>query len=777
MRSQFKVLISIAAIGTAALAYQYTVSNSISAVEPAVLQRQIDTSSAKFVGRTRCIVCHAKENELWTGSHHDLAMQLAESETVLGNFDNATFDYYGIVSTFYKKDDRFFVNTDGPDGKLSDYEIKYVFGVTPLQQYLVAFPGGRLQTLPIAWDTRSPEEGGQSWFHLYADEKITHGDELHWSGINQNWNYMCAECHSTNLQKNFSIDDKTYHTTWSEMDVSCEACHGPASVHVELAGALSKEELEQIPLSGLLIDFPGTTPGEWSFPADASIAELQSQRSSTKLIETCARCHSRRISLNPEKPYLKSLYDTHLVSILDQDLYYADGQVDAEVYVYGSFIQSKMYRAGVSCNDCHNVHSLQLLAKGNGLCLQCHRQNKYDVQTHHFHPLNSAGAQCVSCHMPAKKFMVIDNRHDHSFRIPRPDLSMTTASPNACNQCHSDQSAQWALTQIEQWYGKKKHDFHYGQAVYAGRRGAENAEALLLLLAQDGQQPAIARATAMALLRNYPGPETLNIIRTGLSSEDPLIRLSSLQALDVLAVEDRYPLASSLLSDPLMSVRIHAASTLAAVPRSGLNPKQRKQLDKAIAEYIAVQKGNGDRAFAHVNLGNLYLDLGQYREAEMAFKQAIELERAYLPAFVNLADLYRLQNREEQVEATLQVALSANAGAPMLQYALGLSLVRQKRYDEALTRLQAAALAEPANPQYNLVYAIALNSMGAAEKALAVLEAAHRQRPDNQQLLMPLITINQERGNLPAAITYAEKLLTLSPDNASVRHFLEQLKR
>ncbi|HHH43504.1 MAG TPA: hypothetical protein ENK49_05140, partial [Gammaproteobacteria bacterium] len=191
--------------------------------------------SAEFVGRPVCTACHTEQAVQWSGSNHDQAMQLATSHTVLGNFDNATFTNFGVTSSFFKKNGRFMVRTVGPDGKLKDYEIKYTFGVEPLQQYLVEFPGGRLQALSLAWDTRSKQQGGQRWFHLYPDENIAYDDELHWTRPSQNWNSMCAECHSTNLEKNYDPVTRTFATSWSEIDVSCEACHGPGSNHVRWA--------------------------------------------------------------------------------------------------------------------------------------------------------------------------------------------------------------------------------------------------------------------------------------------------------------------------------------------------------------------------------------------------------------------------------------------------------------------------------------------------------------------------------------------------------------
>ncbi len=300
--------------------------------------------SPNYVGSQKCASCHAQEHKAWQNSHHDLAMQPATEETVAGDFNNTTFNYFGTVSEFFKKDDQFFVRTDGPDGKLTEYPIAYTFGVDPLQQYLIKFPKGRYQVLSIAWDTRSKQQGGQRWFHLYPDEHIKHNDELHWTGINQNWNFMCADCHSTNLHKNYDLKTKEYNTTWSEIDVGCEACHGPASNHIAWS-ELKEEggEYKSLKNKGFSIAFNERKNVEWVMNAKTGSA-LRAQKKTTNIeIETCAQCHSRRGTTRHGARPGDALLDNFKVSLLTEPLYYDDGQIDGEVYVYGSFVQSKMY--------------------------------------------------------------------------------------------------------------------------------------------------------------------------------------------------------------------------------------------------------------------------------------------------------------------------------------------------------------------------------------------------------------------------------------------------
>ncbi|MGH7892210.1 MAG: multiheme c-type cytochrome, partial [Thermodesulfobacteriota bacterium] len=340
----------IAAVVVIALGYFYRKSVSLKSNKTVNPVNSIDDSQGsvppRFVGGHVCAECHKAEYDLWIGSHHDLAMQEAAADTVLGDFDGAVFSYRDVESAFYKKGEKFMVRTDGPDGKLHDYEIKYTFGVYPLQQYLVEFPGGRLQALSIAWDSRSKSEGGQRWFHLYPNDKIAHDDTLHWTGIDQNWNHMCAECHSTDLKKNYDLKAGTFNTTWSEINVSCEACHGPGSEHVEWAGQKNPDEF---PNMGLLVSFDERKGVRWTIDEKSGDAVRSTPLKSHTEIEVCSRCHSRRSAISDNYVYGRSLLDTHIPALLDDGFYYPDGQIEAEDYEWGSFVQSKMYHEGVTC--------------------------------------------------------------------------------------------------------------------------------------------------------------------------------------------------------------------------------------------------------------------------------------------------------------------------------------------------------------------------------------------------------------------------------------------
>ncbi len=723
----------------------------------------------QFVGAETCRSCHTKESQQWNNSHHQLAMQEANEHTVLGNFNNSTFTHFGITSQFYKKADTFFVRTDGPDGSLGEFEVTHTFGVTPLQQYLIRFPGGRYQALGIAWDSRSQKEGGQRWFHLYPEEKIPHHDELHWTGANQNWNYMCAECHSTNLQKNYDLETNQYNTTWTDIQVACEACHGPGSHHLLWAKTQEKEEYSQLKkYKGFQVHLPSHDPNAWEIPETTHTAVRKPLTARSHEIEMCARCHSRRRAIKQTYQHGKPLLDSHLPALLEQTLYHPDGQMQDEVYVYGSFLQSKMFHAGVTCRDCHEPHGLTLRKSGNALCTRCHRSDHFDVPTHHFHKADSQGAQCVNCHMPAKNYMVIDPRRDHSIRIPRPDLSMKLGTPNACNQCHKDQNNQWAANAIKKW-GKSLtlSPPHYGEVLKRGYEGQPGADTSLMRLVQENSVPAIVRGTALSILRNYPSLEMIKAVEIGTKDQDPLVRIGAIRALEALPPNQRFNVGIHLLNDPIRGVRTEAGRSLAAVPPTILSPVQREQLKQALEEYVQSQMVNAERPSSFLNLGILYSERGELKKAEEAYQTARKLDENFYPALVNLADLYRMQKRDKDGEPLLRKALTLAPDDASVHHAFGLLLIRTDRKGEALPQLKKAWEIQPENSRYGYVYGIALHSTGKSKIALEVLEKAYRQHPTDRQLLMGLFTLNRDLGNEKGARKFSEKLQALSPPRSA----------
>jgi predicted CXXCH cytochrome family protein len=731
---------------------------------------------AGFTGGEVCAGCHAAEAEAWKSSHHALAMQRTTEASVRGDFADARLDHFGVVTTFSRSGDRLSVRTEGADGALHDYPIAYTFGVYPLQQYLIAMPDGRFQALGIAWDNRPKGEGGQGWFHLYPGQKLAAGDRLHWTGRDQTWNYMCADCHSTNLQKNYDLAADTYATTWSDLDVSCEACHGPGSRHVDWAGA-HRPAGDSPDKLGLTAWLKPSDPGRWEMNPATGIARRTVPLVSAEL-DGCAACHSRRKVITREQSPGGPFLDGYLPALLEPGLYHTDGQIDGEVYEYGSFLQSRMHAAGVTCSNCHDPHSAKLRVEGNALCAQCHLPERFEAREHHHHEPGGAGAQCVNCHMPTKNYMVVDARRDHSIRVPRPDLSASLGTPNVCTQCHSDRSAEWAAQAVSAWFPRGRQTMpHFGKALHAGRSGAADAEEQLDKLILDRSQPAIARGSALLLLPRYASAASQAALTAAITDPDPLVRLAVPRALTPSAPPAMLQAMASLLRDPLRAVRIEAARALAGLDLLSLTPELQTAMVNATKELVAAEMVDADRPEAHLNLGLLDLRRRQMREAEAEYRTALRLDPSFVPALVNLADLDRMRDADQEGAELLKKAMAIEPDNADAHYSLGLLLVRQHDYGGALELLRRAHELAPDNPRYAYVYAVALNSTGAPAEAIGLLERAHQQHPTDREILMALVSIGRDTGDFALALRHARELVTLDPADAHVRALVSDLEK
>jgi len=710
-----------------------------------------------YVGDKACAQCHTKEMHEWQGSHHDLAMKEPTDKTVVGDFNNATFELHGVKSSFYKKGDKFFIKTDGGDGKLHEYEVKYTFGVYPLQQYLLKFPDGKYQVPDIAWDSRSKEEGGQRWFHIHKDEVIKAGDVLHWTGPNLNWNYMCADCHSTNLKKNYDVESKSYHTTWDVINVSCEACHGPASKHMEW----SKEQKSDLPHKGFPLSLKYKI-GKWDVNTTTKRSEL-----TDKEIEVCAKCHSRRSQLDDNFIPGDKFTDHYLPVTLAESLYFADGKIEDEVYVYDSFLQSKMYEKGVTCTDCHNPHTLERRASGDKVCFQCHQTEKYTSTAHHFHQEGSTGSSCVSCHMPARTYMGVDSRNDHSFRVPRPDISVEMKEiPNACNLCHTDKDAKWAADVMKSWYGKipvgKQNFAHSLKALRTNSHDAP--EKLYEVLLSDA--PDIAKATVVSHLGNYPSRQTYTTTLQMLKNKDELIRRSALQALEAFPPQMRVKKTLEMLNDPIKIVRMEAARQLATFPLGELDEKTKERLNKAFAEYEKILLFTAERPESQLALANFYTQRNLPQKAEKAFKESLRLQSQYIPAYINYSEYLLQKGESKQAFDILQEGLKNIPDAAVLHHAVGLWYVRNKEADKATSWLKKAVELDENDARLSYVYAVSIGEKD-PKGAIEVLEKAYPKHTGDHQIVSGLAYYYKMIGDTAKSKMYEEKFNKLQ--NFSVR--------
>jgi tetratricopeptide (TPR) repeat protein len=717
---------------------------------------------AAYVGSQSCAQCHVAEEQAWQASQHAVAMQHADERTVLGDFNDAAYSFQGVRSTFFRRDGKYFIRTDGPDGQLADFEVKFTFGIAPLQQYLVELPGGRLQAVAVTWDARPREQGGQRWFRQYPGEAIDHADELHWTRRSQNWNFMCADCHSTQVRKGYDAAADSFQTTYAEVSVGCEACHGPGSAHVQWAERKGNETDK-----GLTVRLDERRGVAWA--RDEAGRPVRSKpRQSEREIEVCAQCHARRAQIaeayQPGRPFL----DHYLPSLLTPALYHADGQQRDEVFIWGSWLQSRMHAAGVTCSDCHDPHTQKMRAPGNAVCAQCHEPSRYDVATHHRHGQGSAGAQCVNCHMPQNTYMVVDRRRDHSMRVPRPDESVALGVPNACSSCHTDHDANWAAQKVRDWLGRDASGYQTFAAVFRAAEGGEpSALDALAGVAGDAAQPAIVRASALARLAGS-GQFTRDFAQRMSQDASPLVRLATVQLADVMPTETRAVVLGPLLGDATRVVRIEAARSLAA-GHDRLPQELMPHWEAAAREYVATLQYNADRPESRVALGGFQAALGRSEDAQAQFDAAIRLDPQFVPAYVNAADALRAQGRNQESADMLQAGLQRVPQSATLHHALGLALIRLQKPEPAMASLRRAVDLDPAAARYTYVLAVALHSTGQGGEAIRRLQEAVRRWPYDRDMLMALTSFQLEAGQRQDAQVTARKLVAAYPADPQVR--------
>jgi predicted CXXCH cytochrome family protein len=613
----------------------------------------------RYLTSVVCTACHEEESSAWRQSHHALAWQLPNDETVLGDFDAGPFEKDDEITHFTREGGSFLVGIAERDGAMTQFEVVGTAGVAPLQQYLVETGPGRLQALAVAWDNVA-----RRWYHLYPDADLPPTNGLHWTGPYKNWNARCAECHATAFEKNYDPQSRTYASTQSEIGVGCEACHGPGEAHVAWANEPPAFELA----NWSRVDPLGLTH---AFPPDNPEAEIQQ----------CAGCHSRREPLGDASPQPgTAFHDAYKLALMRDGLYHADGQILDEVYVYGSFLQSRMYSRGVRCSNCHDPHSGRLRAEGNAVCTQCHAPagnpdfpsltlNDYDTPRHHFHEPGSSGAQCKSCHMIERVYMGIDGRRDHSFRIPRPDLSATLGTPNACTDCHDDRSTEWTAETVASWFpDSERRGEHIASAFAAAWKGEREPRTVSLLVeaAANKSLPAFVRASALETLRRYASADLAEQTKALLMEDHPLVRMAAVALQWSAPPELRAQRVLPLLEDPTKAVRIEAVRGLLDLIANDPGLQAVTSVQSAFLEYRESLIAKADFPETQMAMAGTALTFRQFGDAESSFVEAVRLDPQLVDAWVMIARLRAAQGDEDGAIEALESGLTFNPRSPTL---------------------------------------------------------------------------------------------------------------
>ncbi len=698
-----------------------------------------------FLGDNNCKSCHEAQFKDWKGSHHDEAMQVASDATILGDFDNTIFESQGIVSRFYKNDGVFFVNTEGRDGAYHDFKIEYTFGVTPLQQYIVKFPDGHYQCLRTAWNTEQ-----KKWFDLYPDFKVVHSEWLHWSRGGLNWNNMCADCHSTNVRKNYSIKSHSYDTKYALINVSCEACHGPGKRHVENVNRLGDTYKPNEDLKMTLNTHP------------------------KDLVDQCARCHVRREQYSEFYNFEGTFLDHYFPQLLTDNLYHPDGQILDEVYVYGSFLQSKMYQNNVTCTNCHNPHSLKLRFEGNMLCAQCHDTNSYDTPKHHFHEVNSDASQCINCHMTGKIYMGNDYRRDHSFRIPRPDLSLKYGTPNACTQCHTDKDDTWAWDNYQRNYGQPKSK-HFSELLAPALSEDPHGYEKLQELVNDTIYPEIARASGVLAMGNYLNNNSINEMLAFLNDASPLVRGAAIDALNDMNSSDYVNYFLPLLKDKKRTIRIKAFLALATLNEFQIPEDYKDIYRKVEKEFNTHLSVTADFSGGRAKRALFYLKRGDLVNAIEWYEKSLEVDDRNNMIRTNLANLYYRNNKPNKAEEAFKLIIKQEPDYAQTYYSYALLLAEQNRVEDAIAQMELAIKYMQDNIRFyynlSLLYDKVNNLKQAETTAIKGLKLA----PNNESLLYVLAYIYQKDGHIDKAKNIALQLMQRYPNNQQYIRLYNQL--
>lgn len=579
-----------------------------------------------YIGSGACVDCHTDAAAAWAGSGHARSWRLPDPEL-------APEGDHGPVQIHW--------GPDGPTvteaGQRARQPMTGIVGGGSRHRYLRAADRGRLVVSDVTWGS---ETG--AW--------TTSGTGAH-GARGSVWNTGCATCHATNFVKNFNPATESYDSSWSEAGIGCESCHGPGEAHADwaqLGRNFDHAFWTGVDLQGLLPVLTGDAGQE---------------------TELCAGCHARRTGFSGDSPAPGAAFaDSFGLTLLQPGAYFADGQIDGAGFTYGAFLQSKEARAGVRCSDCHAPHSTALRAKDNGVCTQCHRPagterfpdlpgGTYDTPAHTLHAAGSPGGQCVACHMPRQDGPG-GPRHDHSFRIPRPDLAASTGAPDTCTTCHTDRDSTWAAQTLARHFPASTHRGpHYGPVLARARRGAAAQDAALTDLALEPSLPGIVRATALSLLCEQTPPALADRIAPLLHDPDPLIRAAAAGTQRTVAPAERAQRLAPLLSDPMQSVRLAAVTEFLDAPRADLPDRLQRNYDLAVAELRDSLRARADRPEAQFRLGRLERQTGNYPKAVSALEKAVSMDPNRSDGWLLLIDTQMALGRRDQARATLADAL------------------------------------------------------------------------------------------------------------------------
>ncbi|HYG23977.1 MAG TPA: tetratricopeptide repeat protein [Verrucomicrobiae bacterium] len=719
-----------------------------------------------FAGSASCRECHRDTFEQWHGSHHQLAERPIDPQLDSRAFEPERRFQHGSQSVrVFLSNNVPWIEAIGLSGKPEVHAVARVLGHDPLRQFLVEFPGGRLQAMEAAYDPHS-----NNWFNVFGNEDRQPGEWGHWTGRGLNWNSMCASCHNTGLQRNYSAASDSYHTRFLENGVGCESCHGSMQPHNDWQKQFGKSGRPD--------------------PSLSKLTRVQTQ-------DYCGSCHSRRSDLTGQFKAGEAFLDHYSPALVDaSETYYADGQVRDEDFEFGSFLGSRMHAKGVTCIDCHNPHTAKTILPGNFLCIRCHDGSrsdapKIDPVSHSRHKvfgystegamtnfnlaaydpatIKEKGGECVNCHMPQTTYMQRHRRHDHGFTIPDPLLTRELGIPNACTRCHQDKDVEWAIHHSSDWYGERLNRPTRRRARLIAQAQQLDPQAAPQLLAWLPKEPLpYWQAVIAGLLEPWAGDGNVSAtLKSLLQHTNALVRASAARALEPAVHARNAEVVTALrqaLKDSQRNVRVAAAWSLRA---------ERKPGSRADQELRASLEVGADQPLGQMQLGNYFIARGDLQTAVSHFQKAVQWDQRSPAIRQQLAILLSQLGRPHEAVEQLQAACRLAPSDANYRYELGLAHNEIGDLSGAVRELSAAVKLDPrlAMGWYNL--GLAQHAMGQSVLGLESLAHAERLEPAQARIPYARATILLQIGQRNEAFAAARRALQIDPSHAESRALLQ----
>lgn len=713
------------------------------ALQPSAVA-QSEGSERPFVGSKPCRDCHEDFYKLWSKSWHGLAMQPYTAAFAKANLTPQGADV-AIGKRKYRAEvgaEAGWIRESGPGGERK-YPIAHVMGGKNVYYLLTPLERGRLQVLPLAYDVHK-----KAWYDMAASG-VRHfpdrrDEALEWTDRMFAFNTTCFNCHVTELATNYDLETDTYHTTWAEPGISCEACHGSAKEHVRAmeAGAKghSSKEIK-------ILRAKEFTPAQMN--------------------DMCATCHAKLVPLSLSFLPGDKFFDHFDLIALEHADFYPDGRDLGENYTHTSWLMSPCAKSGkLDCNHCHTPSGRPRFEgpQSNQMCMPCHENLVKQPAEHGHHQAGSKGNECIGCHMPMTRFAAM-GRSDHSMRPPTPAATIAFKSPNACNLCHADHDAAWADQWVRKWYPRDYQAETLRRAelidLARKRQWKRLPEMLAELKKKDGDE--VYKASLVRLLAGCEDDGKWPVLRGLLQDRSPLVRSSAVAALGGHLTPEVLKALLAAAADESRLVRIRAAMTLAAVSPDMLpNESDRANLQKATGDFLRAMRARPDDWSSYANLGNFYMESRDFSAAIACFETATRLEPRVIGPMVNAAMAYSNLERNDRAEASLRRALKLEPNNAAANFNLGLLLGELGRLEEAEQTLRTALKADPqmAAAAYNLGVILGKKNL---DEAIAWCAKAHELRPNDSKYAHTLAFYQRQKGNTDEAVALLRQVLQREP--------------